>query len=128
MRFFYSRKFWLAVFALVQAIVLHYLNVPAEIWQAIAAWVGVIILYVALDDATAKAGGTWNPEEKLRRMFGAAQFWLALFGIIETLAHYYLAIPEDIWQALSGLILTVIAGATAEDMAENRAAVQISDE
>lgn len=46
-----SRKFYLALFAVVQVVVLHYLNVPDEIWQAIAALVGVLIGSIALEDA-----------------------------------------------------------------------------
>ena len=46
-----SRKFWLAVFGVVQSVVLHYLNVPDEIWQSIAALVGVLIASIALEDA-----------------------------------------------------------------------------
>ena len=44
---FKSRKFWLAVFGVVQVVVLHYFNVPEEIWQSIAArpgWCPVLIL------------------------------------------------------------------------------------
>ena len=52
-----SRKFWLAVFGIVQAVVLHYLNVPEEIWQSIAGLVAVLIGSIALEDAGAKAGG-----------------------------------------------------------------------
>ena len=52
-----SRKFWLAVFGVVQAVVLHYLNVPEDIWQTIAALVGVVIAGIAVEDAGAKFGG-----------------------------------------------------------------------
>jgi len=52
-----SRKFWLAVFGVVQAVVLHYLAVPDEIWQAIAALIGVVIAGIAIEDAGEKAGG-----------------------------------------------------------------------
>lgn len=51
----YSRKFWLAVFGVVQAIVLHYLDVPQDIWQTIAALVGVVIAGIAVEDAAAKS-------------------------------------------------------------------------
>ncbi len=51
-----SRKFWLAVFAVVQAIVLHYLAVPDDIWQAIVALVMVLIGGIALEDAGLKIG------------------------------------------------------------------------
>jgi hypothetical protein len=46
-----SRKFWLAVFGVIQVVVLHYLSVPDEIWQAIAGLVGVLIAGIAIEDA-----------------------------------------------------------------------------
>lgn len=52
-----SRKFWLAVFGVVQAVVLHYLAVPDEIWQSIAGLVAVLIASIAVEDAGEKAGG-----------------------------------------------------------------------
>lgn len=55
-----SRKFWLAVFGVVQAVVLHYLNVPEDIWQTIALLVGVVIAGIAVEDAGEKASGTFN--------------------------------------------------------------------
>ena len=51
-----SRKFWLAVFGVVQVAVLTYLNVPDEIWQAIAALVAVLITAIAIEDAGEKLG------------------------------------------------------------------------
>ena len=50
-----SRKFWLAVFGVVQAVVLHYLAVPDAIWQSIAGLVGVLIASIALEDAGEKS-------------------------------------------------------------------------
>jgi hypothetical protein len=52
-----SRKFWLAVFGVVQTIVLHYLSIPQDIWVAIDALVVVLIYSIAVEDAGAKAGG-----------------------------------------------------------------------
>ncbi|MHB0967797.1 MAG: hypothetical protein ACYC36_15210 [Bellilinea sp.] len=52
-----SRKFWLAVFGIVQAVILHYFSVPEEIWQNIVILVGVLIASIAIEDAGAKAGG-----------------------------------------------------------------------
>lgn len=46
-----SRKFWLAVFAVIQAVVLHYLAVPEQIWQSIAGLVAVLIASIAIEDA-----------------------------------------------------------------------------
>ena len=45
-----SRKFWLACFGIVQALVLHYLHIPDEVWQSIAALVGVLICSIAYED------------------------------------------------------------------------------
>ena len=50
-----SRKFWLAVFGVAQALVLHYLNVPEDIWQSIVALVGVLIASIAIEDAAMKS-------------------------------------------------------------------------
>ena len=52
-----SRKFWLAVFGLVQAVVLHYISVPQDIWVAIDVLVGVLIASIALEDAGQKSAG-----------------------------------------------------------------------
>jgi hypothetical protein len=52
-----SRKFWLAVFGVIQAVVLFYFDVPEEIWQTIAALIGVVIAGIAIEDAGEKAGG-----------------------------------------------------------------------
>ena len=52
-----SRKFYLAVFGVVQVVVLHYFNVPDEIWQSIAALVAVLIGSIALEDAGRNVNG-----------------------------------------------------------------------
>ena len=46
-----SRKFWLSVFGVVTVLVGHFFNVPEEIWQAIAALVGVLVASIAVEDA-----------------------------------------------------------------------------
>jgi len=67
-----SRKFWLAVFGIIQAVVLHYLNVPEEIWQAISALVAVLIASIAIEDAAEKRAGMpeafYSDEEDLPEM------------------------------------------------------------
>ena len=52
-----SRKFWLAVFGIVQAVVAHYLNIPDDIWQSIVALVIVLIGSIAVEDAALKVSG-----------------------------------------------------------------------
>lgn len=49
-----SRKFWLAVFAVAQIILFQFVDVPDELWQAIAAIVAVLIGAIAVEDAGAK--------------------------------------------------------------------------
>lgn len=50
-----SRKFWLAIFGVCQAVVLHYLSVPEEIWQSIVGLVMVLIAGIAIEDAGEKS-------------------------------------------------------------------------
>jgi xanthine/uracil/vitamin C permease (AzgA family) len=52
-----SRKFWLSLVGVVQAVVLHYLSVPEEIWQSIMALIGVLITMIAVEDAAEKRAG-----------------------------------------------------------------------
>lgn len=49
-----SRKFWLAAFGVIQAIVFHYMEVDPEVWQSIAALVAVLIASIAAEDAALK--------------------------------------------------------------------------
>jgi hypothetical protein len=58
----YSRKFWLAVFGVVQAIVFVYLEVPDELWQSITALVMVLIASIAAEDAAEKHGTSLTVE------------------------------------------------------------------
>lgn len=50
-----NKKFWTAVLALVQTLVLNYLGVPAEIWASIDAILVIVIAQFTIDDVmTAK--------------------------------------------------------------------------
>jgi len=56
--FISSRKFWLAVFGLVQTLVFQYLpQFPKEVWQAIDTLVVVLISAIAIEDAGTAIGG-----------------------------------------------------------------------
>jgi hypothetical protein len=52
-----SRKFWLAVFGVVQTVLFQFVDVPAEIWQAIDGLVIALIFAISVEDAGAKIGG-----------------------------------------------------------------------
>jgi predicted histidine transporter YuiF (NhaC family) len=47
-----SRSFWLAVVAVIQTIVLYYLQVPEAIWLSINGLIGVVIVALTVDDTT----------------------------------------------------------------------------
>jgi uncharacterized membrane-anchored protein len=52
-----SRKFWLAVVALIQTLVFQFLpQFPAEVWQSINVVIGVVIAAIAVEDAADKIG------------------------------------------------------------------------
>jgi len=48
----YSRKFWLAVFGVLQAVILYFFDIPKEIWMSIAGLVAVLIASIAYEDAS----------------------------------------------------------------------------
>ncbi len=50
----HSRKFWLAVFGVVQAIASHYLDIPADVWQSVAGLIAILILGIAAEDSAQK--------------------------------------------------------------------------
>jgi len=59
----HSRKFWLAVFGVIQSLVLHYVpGFPPEVWQSIDALVIAVIAGIALEDAALKLGGYGDPQ------------------------------------------------------------------
>ena len=51
----YSRKFWLAVFGIIQTVVLHYFAIDPEIWASIDALVIVLIGSIAYEDGQEKS-------------------------------------------------------------------------
>jgi len=52
-----SRKFWLAVVGVVQTVILHYFQVPQDIWAAIDTLILVLIAAIAIEDAGEKIAG-----------------------------------------------------------------------
>ena len=56
-----SRKFWLAVVGVAQTVILHYVNVPQDIWIAIDALVVTVILSIAAEDAAEKSARVYFP-------------------------------------------------------------------
>ncbi len=53
-----SRKFWIAVFGVVQTVVFHFMpDIDPSLWQAIDALVVVLITTIAVEDAAEKRAG-----------------------------------------------------------------------
>ena len=52
---FRSRKFLLALFGVVQVLILHYLDVPRDVWISIEALVAVLIGAIAYEDGMEKS-------------------------------------------------------------------------
>jgi len=51
----HSRKFWIAIFGVVQTILFHLVpTFPPEIWQAIDTLAGVLIIAIAAEDVALK--------------------------------------------------------------------------
>lgn len=51
---FHSRKFLIALFGVIQTLVMHYLDVPAEVWVAADGLLAVVIGAIAHEDAAEK--------------------------------------------------------------------------
>ncbi len=52
----HSRKFWLAVWGVAQAVILYYLDVPDEILVSVTALVIAVIGGITVEDSAAKIG------------------------------------------------------------------------
>lgn len=53
-----SRKFWLAVVALVQTVLFQFVpSFPATVWQSIDVLIGVLIASIAAEDVAEKNAG-----------------------------------------------------------------------
>jgi arginine exporter protein ArgO len=56
-----SRKFWLAVFGVIQTVLFQFVpEFPPEIWQSIDVLVGVLIAAIAIEDAAMKRSGNFH--------------------------------------------------------------------
>ena len=118
---FHSRKFWLALVGVLQTVLFSAIpDFPKEVWLAIDGLIAVLIGAIALEDIGAKLGG-WRPPsvlgvlELLRK---SRKFWLAVAAVIQTIVFYLLPdFPDDLWQAIDGLIAVLIVAIAAEDAA-----------
>ena len=58
----------------------------------------------------------------LNGLLRSRKFWLAVFGILQTIVFQYLPdFPKEVWQAIDVLVITLIGSIAAEDVASKRA-------
>ena len=51
----------------------------------------------------------------MKRLLHSSKFWLAVYGLIQTIVLYYLEVPQEIIIAVDSLVAVVIAGNAYED-------------
>lgn len=59
-----------------------------------------------------------NPFWSLAR---SRKFWLATFGVVQTVVLHLLSVEPTVWQAIDALVMALIGCIAAEDAAEKRA-------
>ena len=57
----------------------------------------------------------------MQSLLYSRKFWLAVYGLIQTIALYYLSVPSDILIAADVLVMVLIGSIAAEDAAMKRA-------
>ncbi|HUV82891.1 MAG TPA: hypothetical protein VMW53_07450 [archaeon] len=53
----------------------------------------------------------------LKSLKYSRKFWLAAFGVVQTLVLYFLKVPDEIWQSIATLVGVLIASIAVEDAA-----------
>jgi hypothetical protein len=61
--------------------------------------------------------------DAIKALFRSRKFLLALFGVVQVLVLHFLSVPEEIWQAITLLVLTLIGSIAYEDGKEKGAPV-----
>lgn len=57
--------------------------------------------------------------EFLKALLRSRKFWLAVVSIVQTVLFQFVPdFPAEVWQAIDGLIVVLIAGIAAEDAAQ----------
>jgi hypothetical protein len=54
----------------------------------------------------------------MNSLFKNPKFWLAVFGLIQTIVLYYVHIPTEIWAAIDGLVVVIIGSLSVDDAAK----------
>ena len=58
----------------------------------------------------------------LGALLRSRKFWLAMFGVVQTIIfQYFPQFPQEVWQAIDVLVVTLIGAIAVEDAAAKRA-------
>lgn len=59
--------------------------------------------------------------DPLRSLLRSRKFWLAVFGLGQTIVLHLVSVDPAVWQAIDALVIVLIAAIAGEDMAAKRA-------
>ena len=117
----YSRKFWLAIVALVQSIVLSLTDFPPELWVSVNALLAAVIAATAYEDAALKRAGKLpaiSAENLLVSLLRSRKVWLAFLGMAQSWLFYFVPnFPKEIWLSANGVLIILIGSIAVEDAA-----------
>lgn len=57
----------------------------------------------------------------IRSLLRSRKFWLAVFGLGQTIVLHLVNVDPAVWQAIDALVIVLIAAIAGEDMAAKRA-------
>ena len=63
----------------------------------------------------------------MKTLLYSRKFWLAVWGLIQTIVGHLVQLPTDIIVALDALVMVLIASIAAEDAAEKRSGINFID-
>lgn len=129
-RLIISRKFWLAILAVVHTIVTTSLKAPAELWLPVNGLLAAVILTLAWEDAAAKRSGRlmpsslpvdfkWDPWLIFERLVRSRKVWLAAIGCAQTYLFYFIpTFDKEVWLSIDGLLVMLMSSFAWEDAGE----------
>lgn len=129
-RLIVSRKFWLALLAILHTIVTTSLGAPAELWLPVNGLLGAVILTLAWEDAAAKRAGrlvsiSAIPDFKfdwfliVSKLMRSRKVWLAAIGCVQTYVFYFIpSFDREVWLSIDGLLVMLMSAFAWEDAGE----------
>lgn len=127
-----SRRFWLAVLALVQtALFLFKPDFPPELWDAISNVLLVLIISVTVENVGTYIAAGLAPTDRfvqarvlplsepgrLPWLLRSRKFWLAVVAVVQSaIFSAYPGFPVELWTAINSLLMVLIGLFATEDL------------